>query len=298
MPLSEARRSDALFPGTAGPGPIVSFDWRGCAAHLETTDPSTIGQIERFLGLPAKSEERIPPNSEGSVVSVQGKDRGSLVRTGAWQAWAAGRGQLIYLVLEALGQIFVDGYAGTVFHAGAIDLGRGALIVHGPALSGKTTLAFKAWRRGLTVLSDERVTLGVEPDTVAPFPRCLKLRCHSDEEASLLAGGIAPELVVKAAVGAERRVILARSLPGFASYDSARPIRALIQLERVASGTRLEPIEPSAALEVALRNIVSPDFNPTAVVRLIKSQADQRRLYRLSIGQDQIDAALDLLLKL
>ena len=295
MPLGEARRNHLDVRAPRGATPIVCFDWGGCAAHLETADRAIIAALERFLMLRARSESLLPPNSDGSAIAIMGRDRGSLVRTSAWQAWASERDQLLYLVLEALGQIFVEGYAGIVFHAGAIDLGQGALAIHGPSLSGKSTLADCARRRGFDVIGDDRVTLGPDHDTVQPFPRCLKLRCQTDQEASELAEGVPAHLVAKAIVGNERRVILARSLPGFVGYDEPRPIRALIQLERVQSGVRLERIEPSAVLEVALRNIVSSDFNPTAVVRLIKSQSDQHRLYRLAIGERQTEAALDLL---
>lgn len=298
MPIREARRREAQIAKAHGLGPIACFDWRGCAARLDVVDLAITAQIERFLGLAARSEEQVPPNSGDSVVAVFSKDRGSLVRTSSWQAWAAGRDQLLYLVLEALGQVFIDAYAGAVFHAGAIDLGNGALVIHGPAQSGKSTLAHAAWRRGFTVLSDDRVTLGPELESVQPFPKCLKLRCHGDDDVALLVRDVPAESVVKATVGNERRVIFARALPGFADYETPRPIRALIQLDRVASSTVLEPIEPSAALGVALRNIVSPDFNPTAVVRLIKSQADQQRLFRLAIGDGGADAALDRLTKL
>lgn len=295
MALGEARRNHLDVRAQRGGAPIACFDWGGCAAHLETTDRSIVSALKRFLTLDPRDETRLPPNSEGSAVAILGKDRGSLARTAAWQAWASEHDQLLYLVLEALGQIFVEGYGGTVFHAGAIDLGQGALAIHGPSLSGKSSLAYCALRRGFDVISDDRVTLGADHDTVQPFPRCLKLRCQTDEEARTLAEGVPPHLVAKAVVGNERRVIFARSLPGFVGYDEARPIRALIQLERIESGVRLERIEPSAVLEVALRNIVSSDFNPTAVVRLIKSQSDQHRLYRLAIGEGQTEAALDLL---
>lgn len=298
MSLGEARREDLEVPDTGGPGEIVSFDWHGCAAHLETANRRAVALVERFLALAARHDGRLPQSANGSVVSVLGKDGGALVRTSAWQAWAGGHDQLIYLILEALGQVFVEAYAGTVFHAAAFDFGRGAVVVHGPALAGKTTLLHRAWRRGFSVISDDRVTLGADYHTVQPFPRCLKLRCRGDEEAAALSRGIPPDLVVRAAVGAERRIILARSLPGFVGYGDARPIRALIQVERAPGQTRLEPIEPSAALEVALRNIISSDFNPTAVVRLIKNQADHGSLYRLSIGPGQIDAALDRVLEI
>ncbi len=295
MSLGRARRNEPEVAQTGGPGAIVSFDWHGCAAHLEATKQPTIERIERFLALPARHEDRLSPSSDGAVVSVRSEDGGALVRTGAWQAWAAGDDQLTYLILEALGQVFIEAYAGTVFHAAAFEHDRGTVVIHGPAQSGKTSLLYRAWRRGFTVISDDRVALEADCQTVQAFPRCLKLRCHGDAEAAALASGIPSDLFAKAAVGPDRRIILARTLPGFLSYGETRPIRALVQVERTADETQLEAIEPSAALSVALRNIVSSDFNPTAVVHLIKSQADQGSLYRLRIGPDQIDAALDLL---
>jgi len=272
---------------------IAGFDWQGCAAHLEAVDPTIVTDVERFLALHARPENGPPLNASEASVAVVGSDRGWLVRTSSWQAWASSRDQLVYLLLEAFGQIFVEGYAGAVFHAGAIDLGDGALVLQGTDQSGKSLLAHAAWRDGHTVLSDERVTLAPELDRVGAFPKCLKLRCLSDEDLTALTEGISDDSIVTARVGAERRVIFSRTLPGFADYDTTRPIRALIQLERCDSGVTLEAIQPSEALGVTLRNIVSSDFHPTAAIRLIKNQADQNRLFRLAVGDHQANAALD-----
>ncbi|MSO74943.1 MAG: hypothetical protein EXQ99_07370 [Alphaproteobacteria bacterium] len=262
---------------------------------MAIADRNTLAQIERFLALTAHQENRLPRNTNDSVIRVLSKDGGALIRTSAWQAWAADQDQLIYYILEALGQVFVEAFAGTVFHGAAIDLGRGAVVIQGPALSGKTALLYRAWRRGLSVISDDRVTIGSDCQTVQPFPRCLKLRCGGNKDLAALVEGIAPDLRVKTTIGSEPRVIFARSLPGFTRYDDSHPIKALIQIERTTGQTRLEAIEPSAALQIAQRNIAASDFNPMAVVRLIKSQAEQGSLYRLAIGAGQTEAALDLL---
>lgn len=273
-------------------GYVAGFDWNGCAAHLDAVDPGIVRELERFLALRSRPENGPPLNASESSVAVVGSDRGWLVRTSSWQAWAGSRDQLVYLLLEAFGQVFIDGYAGAVFHAGAIDLGHGALVLQGSAQSGKSLLAYAAWRAGHMVLGDDRVTLAAELDRVGAFPRCLKLRCHADEDITDLGVGVPPDRMVTAHVGSERRVIFARTLPGFLDYQAMRPIRALIQLERGEKGVTLEAIEPSDALGVALRNVVSSDFHPTAAVRLIKSQADQHRLYRLTVGEHQAEAAL------
>ncbi len=166
MGLGDALPDDPEVPAPGGPGDVVSFDWHGCAAHLETSNRSAIAQIERFLGLSARYNNRLPANANGSVVSVLSRDRGALVRTSAWQAWASSHDQLIYLILEALGQIFVEAYAGTVFHAAAFDHGDGAVVIHGPAVAGKTTLLYRAWRRGFAVVSDDRIALSADYQAV------------------------------------------------------------------------------------------------------------------------------------
>jgi hypothetical protein len=295
MTREKLRRDDAEVLAQGGPGQIASFDWDGCTALLEIANRDTVAQIERFLMLAARHEHKPPQESDDSIIRVLAKDGGALVRTSAWQAWAADHDQLIYYVLEALGQAFVETFDGTVFHGAAIDLGDGAVVIQGPASSGKTSLLYRAWREGLSVISDERVTLDGGCQTVQPFPRCLKLRCVGQEDLAPLLEGIAPSLRVKTTIGPEPRIIFARSLPGFARYGDARPIKALIQIERTSGPTRIEPVEPSAALEIAQRNIATADFSPSAVVRLIKQQADRRKLYRLAVGPNQTAAALDLI---
>ncbi len=295
MARGKLRSDETEVLAASAPGQVASFDWDGCAATLEIASRDNLAQIERFLVLMARHERKRPSKSDDSIIRVLAKDGGALVRTGAWQAWATDQDQLIYYVLEALGQAFVEAFGGTVFHGAAIDLGDGAVVLQGPASSGKTSLLYRAWRQGLSVISDDRVTIDGLCHTVQPFPRCLKLRCASEEDLAPLLEGIAPSHRIKTTIGTEPRIIFARSLPGFVGYGDTRPIKALIQMERTSGPTRLEPIAPSAALEIAQRNIATSDFSPSAVVRLIKQQADRNRLFRLAVGPNQTDAALDLL---
>ncbi len=71
----------------------------------------------------------------------------------------------------------------------------------------------------------------------------------------------------------------------------------LVELKRGASGeTSLTPLAPGDALDSVLENVVSPDFDPMGVVRLIKRQAEGGKLFRLTVDEDSTERALDLLL--
>ena len=56
------------------------------------------------------------------------------------------------------------------------------------------------------------------------------------------------------------------------------------------------PLEPEAALNSVLENIVSPDFDIKEIVRFVKRQAESNRLFRLTVAPGGTGRALDLLL--
>ena len=291
------------------PARVYGFDWRGFRARLCTADEALARRVGRFLDRPPKREAGRPSESADSVVWVAPEDGGHedgghedgghCVRTTDWSARASGPDEVLFLTLEALGQIFLYGLKGAVLHAGAFEVGPGAIVFHGPPQIGKTSLGHAAWRRGLAVLGDDRVVLREDADAVEPFPKCLKLRLSPGASVGEASHGVPETMTAAALVGAERRVMLARALPGFSAYDRALPIHALVRLERATSGpSRLVPLEPDAALDAVMGCITSPDFEPMAVVRLLKRLAEANALHRLAVGEHETEAALDLLLAL
>jgi hypothetical protein len=276
----------------------ASFLWRDCVVRLQSDEPRLIARIARHLGLAARNEVALHTTMQGPIITVSAEAQGFRINSSDWTAEASHPDQVCFLILEALGQAFVASFSGIVFHAGAFIAEAGAVVFYGAPGAGKTNLALAAWRRGLSVISDERMVLSPELSAVSPFPKCLKLRCAEDAKLDTILHGINPDDCLIATVGKERRLILARSLPGFAPYESFTPIHTLVELERAERGVTLAPLEPSGALDTALLNLVSADFNPTAAVRLIKQQADRKRLFRLRSALTEIDKALDLLLKL
>jgi len=136
-----------------------------------------------------------------------------------------------------------------------------------------------------------------EGKRVWPFPKCIKLRLAPDGALPPDTEALAPDKMVKADLGHEIRLILARSQPGFLPYGSETNVKVLVELRRGTAGdTSLMPLEPEAALNSVLENIVLPDFDTMEIGRFVKCQAESNRLFRLTVAPGGTGRALDLLL--
>lgn len=62
------------------------------------------------------------------------------------------------------------------------------------------------------------------------------------------------------------------------------------------AATSLTPLAPKEALDSVLENVVSPDFDPMEIVRLVKRRTEAKRLFRLTVAPGATEHALDLLL--
>lgn len=193
------------------------------------------------------------------------------------------------MVLEGLGHVFLMQCTGTVLHAGAIMGPAGACVFYGAPHCGKTTLAHTAWRSGHPVVGDDRVLLSGDHDTVEPFPKCLKLRVSDDARPD---PSLPDDMQALGALGDDCRLILARALEGFMPLGKRTPIAVLAHLER-GGRTEITPLAPAEALASAVENIASgDDYDAMALVRLIKRQASQQRLFRLTVAPGESEAAL------
>ena len=134
---------------------------------------------------------------------------------------------------------------------------------------------------------------------LCPFPKCLKLRLPADGALPSGLENVPPRLMVKADIGYEIRLILARSLPGFCAYGQDAEVDIVVELKPGTAGeTALSPLDPGLALDAAFQNVVSPEFDSMGMVRMIKHQSAENRLFRLTIGPNDSEKALDLLLAL
>lgn len=283
---------------------IHRFAWAGHALGVRVPDPEaqTAALIDRFLALDAAPAPANGAAACGALAaSLRRAGRGWRIE-GPFGAVAAGaREDALYALLEALAFGFARAAADRfVVHAGGIVADGGAVVLFGPAFSGKSSLAFAAWKRGLDVLGDDRLCLDAKRGAASAFPKCLKLR--------LAAGATGPagrdgrafggDEAFVGALGGDRRLVLSRRLPGFVNYDSAIPIRAIAWLARDdrAAASRLEPMPATEALEGILGEATGADCSPMALVRLVKACAPGGRIARLRIAPGDLDRALDVLL--
>lgn len=267
------------------------FVWADTQQIVESADERPIEQVARFLALPAE------PCEAPAQIRVGGDDGAWTLATPYGRGAASGRGDLAYLLLESLAYGFQETTRAALAHAAAIDAGNGALVLFGAAYAGKSSLALGAWRRGAALIGDDRVRLEAAAGSVAAFPKCAKLRLAPGETANPLEGAVPDNEGLVGRIRDDRRFIVSRGLPGIDPYGTPRPVRALVDLVRRNDepGARLAPLPAPEAYERMLPEMISPHRDPLALLRLIKRLAATGRLVRLTVGDGDIDAALDLL---
>jgi len=281
---------------------IHRFAWAGHALGVRAPEARTAALIERFLALDAASAPANGAPPAGSLAAdLRRAGRGWRIEGPFGRVAAGSRADALYAILEAL----AFGFAGAVgdrfvVHAGGIVADGGAIVLFGPSQSGKSSLAFAAWRRGLAVLGDDRLCLDAERGAASAFPKCLKLRLSARAAPPTGRDGrpFGAEEAFVGALGGDRRLVLSRRLPGFVDYDCAIPIRAMAWLARDdrAAQSRLEPMPATEALEGILGEATGAGRSPMALVRLVKACAPGGRFARLRIANGDLDRALDALL--
>jgi hypothetical protein len=137
------------------------------------------------------------PVGEGEVVSLwfldEGRDRFSLLVNGTTHSlgdYPDPHGQAYQMVSTAVMEK-VRGFS--IIHAGVVAREGKALIISGPAGSGKTTLTAALMERGFHFLSDDFCPLHQETGLVHPFPRAMwvagpKTRENQKADTALISG--------------------------------------------------------------------------------------------------------------
>ena len=270
------------------------FNWADTQQIVETADERLIERIARFLCLAAE------PCGEPADIRVSGGEGAWTLDTPYGAGAASEPRDLAYLLLESLAYGFQETTRTPLAHVGAIDAGHGALVLFGSAYAGKSSLAVGAWRRGAALIGDDRVRLDAAAGSVAAFPKCAKLRLASGESANPLGGAVPEADGLVGRIRDDRRFIISRGLPGIEPYGTARPVRALVELVRrnAEPGARVAPLPLREAYDRMLPEMISPQREPLALLRLIKRLAAAGRLVRLTVGDGEIDTALDRLTEL
>ncbi|MEE8275325.1 MAG: hypothetical protein V3R88_11715 [Alphaproteobacteria bacterium] len=276
---------------------LYRLAWDGCAVALRCDDRRLVDAVENYLDLAAEAIDDDPAATPAADVARNGE--GHRVRLAYGETATASPSETVYLVLEAVAYGFAMATRQLVVHAGGFVAAGGAVVCLGAPKAGKSSLSFAAWRRGFDVLGDDRICLDPAAGRASVYPKCLKIRLDGGAPPADMGDLVKQGNAFVGALGDDRRLVLSRRLPGFAGYDAAPPLRALVCIERSdEAASRLEPVPVVEALDDILGHAMLGDRTPMALVRLVKAHAPGGRLPRLKIAPDDTDAALDLLREL
>ncbi len=273
---------------------LYRLAWDGCAVALRCDDRRLVDAVENYLDLAAEAIDDDPAATAAADVARNGE--GHRVRLPYGETATASWSDTAFLVLGAVAYGFALATQRLVVHAGGFVDDGGAVVCFGAPKAGKSSLAFAAWRHGLEVLGDDRICLDPAAGRASVYPKCLKIRLNGNAPPADMAELVKQGNAFVGALGDDRRLVLSRRLPGFAGYDAAPPLRALVCIERSdEAASRLEPVPVVEALDDILGHAMLGDHTPMALVRLVKAHVPGGRLLRLKVAHDDTDAALGLL---
>jgi hypothetical protein len=275
---------------TVDSGAIAGADHRELSIRLRTVDgdgPATVdGIAERWTGAPPRLTVRFGDMLETALdvdeAVIDGWVRDSLVRD---HRSVAGR-----LLVEAPLAAVRAGQGWQVVHAATVVGPAGAVVVRGPADSGKSTLAAAACKAGLEVLGDESILVR-RPDHTHVVAAVREVLVDRTTAAALDLTGRWTETT-----GGERKLRL--DLPPIpVSRRSATHVATVLLGARDQSGgaglTRLEPGE----LETLFPAGEIPQERWYGSLEALVRDWAHRPAYRLD-GAVDLDGAVEMLARL
>jgi len=266
------------------------FDWRGEAVAVVCDDAAMLARAEAYLGLPTSAVA-----GEGATIAVETRRDGHQLRGPFGRLTMAGGADGAYALLEAIAHVFATHTRRLVVHAGAfVGADGGAVVYFGVPFAGKSGLTHAAWRRGLTVIGDDRLWLDTAAGTVRAFPKCLKIRMGDGPPPAGARGATAAGDAFVGALRGDRRLVVSRRAGGFAGYDAAYPVRAMAPIARGAE-TALVAAPSAEGLGPVLAGATLAATPPMALIRLAKRHAPGGRPALLRIADGDFAGALDIL---
>jgi hypothetical protein len=173
-------------------------------------------------------------------------------------------------------------------HAGVVRAGRGAVLVVGGSMNGKTTLTVALARAGLAFFGDDYAWFDTDASLVRPFPTALRLRATSLE---LLPGLNLGEVTWQPdANGHLRGYVPAERL--FGPAPAPAPLGGVFLLQGFAERPRAERVEATHALFAALRAANLPVRDPGPALLALSPMFSGATCYHLWQGPPQETAAL------
>ena len=179
-------------------------------------------------------------------------------------------------------------------HAGAVALASGVVLLYGPSLSGKSSLALQSVRLGAALAADDQIavtvpvegspqaiTLGVTPRLRMPLPPQA-----GEDFAAFVSAHV---LRAEGGVTQLRLERPAEQLP----FGTHLPVRALVALERRDAGAiELSPLGAGAALRGLFDCLDAPHLGAESLTRRLHKLVRRVPCYRLAFANSRQAASL------
>jgi hypothetical protein len=268
----------------------LRLSWGGSDVTIAAPDPDAAAFLARYLACPVAKSPRV---TRPDIVIERGATTDRVVYPdGALMVRSEAASRLA--LLEAVAYVLTTRHGGTILHAGGILGPHGVLGLLGAPRAGKSYLAHAAWRSGRLVLGDDRIAWSGA--SARALPKCLKIRLGRADRLATVAAGIPRAQRFAASLAGDRRLVLARSLTGFAPVEADYPIRGLVVVEQGSdASSRLASIKATEALERLAAVAGAGVASPIALLRVLKARAEEGKMPLLTVGAGDADRALSLL---
>lgn len=274
---------------------LYTASWAGVTVPVFIDDESLKRRAEQFLDL-----EMTPATSnETATIGVRRSARGWEFSAPLGPPLLEHDDDAVIFLTMLIAHMFEQKAPCPVLHAGAFDSGGGAVVFLAAMAQGKSSHAFAAWRRGFTVLGDDRIALRLAERAAQPIPKCVKLRIEKDRVPNLWRAEAPENETLIGGFPDDRRWVLSRSLPRMASCEASIPIRAIALLRRIDEGpSHVDRTPLSAVIQSALDYMTLGASTPMDVLRFMKRYANKGKLPRVNVAPGDIERGVDLLANL
>lgn len=273
---------------------LYTASWAGVTVPVEIGDAALKDRVERFLALAITPA---PPTGAGEPAI------GVSRRAGGWRFTAPfgppfleNDDDAVMLLTMLLADGFERRSPDPVVHAGAFVAGGGAVIYLAQMAEGKSSHTFAAWRRGYSILGDDRIALRLEERAARAIPNCVKLRIHDSHVPREWRELVADDKSMVGGYADDRRWMISRDLPRVTGCESPVPVHAMALLRRIENGpSHLDTVPLSGVIKDTLDNMTLGAGTPLDFLRFMKRYTRAGELHRVNVAPGEIERGVELL---
>jgi len=276
------------------------FDWRDCRVTVAILggEPMLLaGRVSTLLALPAT----VLVEAEAGAADLTAREtaHGAWRLEGALTCWHHRHfDDLLINLIAQVGQSFLQRTDLLLLHSAACSHNGEAVLFAGASRVGKSSLALAAWLVGHEFMADD--VLAVDPRTrlTMTFPKALKPRLRERAVPEPLVSLLPDAHRLVGEWSGEYRMLLGRGLPRMVAHERELAFGRLYLVERAPSGpSRVAPLPREAALRDLLAQVITTRPSaPMEAVRLLRDWWAEGKVYRLWLGENDLDRAVELML--